>query len=244
MANVSSGVREVYEVFSILARTKREPRWALSNRRILFEDSSKVWALSPDDGVVGDFLFALEALMPTAGQTRRCLATLSPNQVSVVLWIDANGSQMLLGADLERNGWNEVIEKHKGSDSRASVFKLPHHGSANAHHEGVWTQMLDTNVKAVLTPWQRGGYRLPRSSDTKRILSLTEHAYSSSQPGRRSGARRRSQPVERTIRESGIKLMKARRSSGMVRFRKPMGEAGEWRVELFGTACHLKDVGH
>jgi len=46
--------------------------------------------------------------------------------------------------------------------------------------------------------------------------------------------------VERSLREANIKLTSEDSAQGLVRMRKVAG--GDWKVELFGAACHLSDV--
>ena len=149
---------------------------------------------------------------------------------------------MLLGSDLEKRGWVEILRNAVRPYGKASVFKIPHHGSKNAHEPDVWKRMLDSNPYAVLTPWHRGDNDLPGQQDVQRILSLTTKAYATARVG--SSTRSpvsRNKMVERTIRESGAKLHRLAMSPGAVRLRRQIGSRTPWKVEMFGSACHLKD---
>ena len=59
----------------------------------------------------------------------------------VALWIEFENIRMLLGGDLEQvndpdMGWNAVLEgPNPIQGSKASVFKVPHHGSHNGHND-------------------------------------------------------------------------------------------------------------
>ena len=149
---------------------------------------------------------------------------------------------MLLGSDLERDGWMEILQSEARTPGKASAFKIPHHRSGNADAPMVWQQMLDPSPFAVLAPWQRGSNTLPHRQDVERILSNTANAWSSARADSMTArVDRRRREVDRTIRESGIKLRELPMSPGMVRLRRAIGKQAPWNVELSGTACHLEE---
>ena len=123
----------------------------------------------------------------------------------------------------------------------ASAFKLPHHGSANADEPGIRERMLEPAPVAVLTPWRRGGRSLPSRHDVTRILARTENAYATTGTDSAGHARKRVKTVDRTIRESDIRLRNLAVPSGIVRLRRPLGPQAQWRVRTFGSACHLQE---
>ena len=47
--------------------------------------------------------------------------------------------------------------------------------------------------------------------------------------------------VDRTIRESCSEIRRLGRSSDAVRLRRQIGSRTRWKVETFGSVCHLKD---
>ena len=238
----SSGVDEIHRVFTLLRGEPERLSFAIANKRLLFNSGCEVWALSPSDADFRKFLVALGALLPQRGETKKRVPTISPNSVSVVLWIKIGVAVILLGADLEKRGWKAVLASSARPDGKSTLFKVPHHGSANAHEARVWRDMLETNVHAVLTPWQLCGRELPSTNDVDRILSRTKYAYSSAGSKSLSRApKRRDQAVSRTIKESSITLRRTSLSKGMARFRRTGAACGDWNVELFGRACHLKE---
>ena len=158
-----------------------------------------------------------------------------------MLLIEVDKAVVLLGADLERNGWLEILGIQPQPNGKASVFKIPHHGSQDAHEEQVWHHLLDQQPIAILTPWRRGGKELPTKGDTQRILSFTSQAYVSASRNvleRKSGIRR-SKAVDKTMREIGVRLKPVGTARGMIRLRKRVGSAGSWNVETFDSACSL-----
>jgi hypothetical protein len=84
---------------------------------------------------------------------------------------------------------------------KASLFKIPHHGSENAHTSGVWSEMLLQNPYAVLTPYENGDTKLPTKKDVERVCSYTTNAYSTAIIGRKRTVKR-DRTVEKTIREA------------------------------------------
>ena len=234
-----SGLREIHSVVSRLKQVESKPTLALANRRIFMQSTCEIWSLSPSDAAYVDFLRSIGALV-APGQAKTRIPSLSPNEVAVALWVTVENITVLLGSDLEKRGWVQIIENEARPTGQASVFKVPHHGSEGAYEPGVWEGMLDPEPIAVLTPWHRGGRVLPNDHDVHRLLSDTPNAYATAKT-RSSAPVRRDGMVGRTIRESGVKLRRLAMSTGIVRLRRPIGSGTPWRVEKFGSACHLKD---
>ena len=237
-----SGADEISSVFSQLQEKKTKPTHAIANRRIFSANGCEIWSLSPGDVNYETFLKAVGGRMPSEGDVKRRIPDISPNKAAVALWIEIDDVVVLLGSDVERSGWMEILRSEARPRGKASAFKIPHHGSGSADAPKVWQQMLDPSPFAVLAPWQRGSKALPRRQDVERILSNTANAWSSARAGSLiTRADRRRREVDRTIRESGIQLRELHSSPGMVRLRRAIGEQTAWNVELFGTACHLED---
>ena len=240
-SDAGSGVREIHSVFSRRGDAASRQIFALANQRILKRGECEVWSLSPDSAVFKDFLRSIGRLVPGARQTKARLPDLSPNEAAVALWIGVEDIALLLGADLEQRGWTGILQSSARPSGTASVFKIPHHGSGNAHEPGVWTHMLTPDPFAVLTPWRKGSGALPSQRDMQRILACTKNAYATAKTDSlRTGSARRGRTVERTIRESGVRLKSLAMSPGWLRLRRPLGSRTPWTVETFGPACHLE----
>ena len=238
-----SGARELHKVLTRLVEKKSIPTQAIANRRIFANGACQIWSLSPGDAAYQGFLRAIGGLIPSEGETKRRIPDLFPNDVAVALWIEMSDVAVLLGSDLERRGWVEILQSANRPAGTASVFKIPHHGSDNADEPEVWQRMLNLDDSvAVLTPWQRGGSVLPSEQDVQRILSHTPNAYASARRGSvATSPSRRDRMVDRTIRESGARLRRLAISPGGVRLRRLIHAAKPWKVELFGAACHLEN---
>ena len=238
-----SGVQEIYQVFSELQNTKREAIFGLADRRIHQEGDCEVWTLSPHDSEFTHFLKAVEDLFPKVGQTKKRVPSISPNNVSVVVWVRTGETVVLLGADLEANGWVRILNSGSRPQERATAFKIPHHGALSAHEPTVWREMLEQDPVAILTPWRLANRQLPTQQDMKRILTQTSDAHATTRtdgPSRKQG--RRASAVARTIREANIAVRRNAPHSGGLRLRKQANSRGRWSVSTFGNATHLRNL--
>ncbi len=236
-----SGTRELYKAFSLLERRNTRPVFAFANRRIYNRNGCEVWSLSPFDKEYSGFLLEIGSLVPKDYETKIRIPSLTPNKVAVVLLIKVDETVLLLGSDLERSGWLDILGASERPNWKASVFKIPHHGSDDAHEERVWSEMLLGEPMALLAPWQRGGRELPTEGDVQRILSYTPAAYSTTLHNSRR-VRVGDSAVQRTIREMGASIRRIDSSFGMIRLRKNSDVQTAWNVEMIGSAGPLESL--
>ena len=242
LSRSGSGLRELHSVFSTLRERPAKLALAIADRRVFSEDDCDVWSLSPNDAVVVDFLRSMCSARARKGERKDRVPTLSPNRVSVALWVSVRDTVALLGGDLPREEWLNILEHRKDPSGTAGVFKVPHHGSPDADDPRIWAEMLDSEPYAVLTPWHRGGRRRPTATDVRRLLSYSARTYATT---RGVSGVRRNRELQRLIRRStantNIDLRSAVAPIGAIRLRKAIDKAEDWRVQLFGGACHLKE---
>ncbi len=236
---MSNGTREIRAIFSHLAERRTQPVWATASRRVFQSGGCTVWSLSPGDEMLGWFLLSIGSLISTQEMSPRRVLPPSPNELSVVLWVECSGAIALLGGDLERSGWTAIVGERTRPEGRASVFKVPHHGSVTADAPEVWRRMLEPEPFAVLAPWRRGDKALPTPEDVARILSRTTTAFASADPKR--SAKRPDELLARTPLGTSVRLRSKRVPSGLVRLRRTPGEKS-WRVDLFGSARRLSEL--
>jgi len=249
-----SGVREIDQVTKLLAKQLKAAVAASANKRVYrlparesgHGQECEVWALSPSDAQYEKFLFEIGSLVLEPGELKRRAVAQRPNHLSVVTWVQVGDLALLLGADLEETrdagtGWSVIVTSAERPQGKAAVFKVAHHGSANAHSDAVWQMMLVEEPFAVLTPWSRAG-GLPTAADARRIDELTPNAYSTARL-RPSRGRTRSAAVEKTLRDAGIRIRRAEPPTGVVRLRNVGArDPHTWNVELLRQACHLSMV--
>lgn len=205
----------------------------------------KLIALSPSAGDHLDFLTRIASEMPRAGKSKRSLGSPSPNEVSIASLLEIGDAAVLLGADLENgkpsSGWQAVIAANRNAafGAKASVYKIPHHGSLTAYNDDVWSEMLESSPVGILTPWRRGRGRLPTKDGIKAISVHTRNAYATSFAG--GGRPKKRHPsVQSFLRANNIRVHSLGAPAGFVRLRKRQG--GAWAVELFGSACALSEL--
>ncbi len=239
---VGYGMRELHQIFSLLNQRKCGPVNALSNRLIYQAKNCKIWSLSPSDKRFNAFLENISSLISQDNETNkgRRISSTNLNKLAVVLLIKIKKTLILLGSDLEKQGWLEILDNRIHPNGKASVFKIPHHGSSNAHENRVWNEMLLSEPVAVLTPWKRGAKQLPSQQDIDRILAYTPYAYATAS-ARRPMRKHRNPSVARTIRESGVTITPVSLSRGMIRLRRQIDSQAAWHVEKISPACALKD---
>ena len=232
-----SGLGEIRRVFEVLRTRRTTPTFAISDRPVFSQGQVEVRSLSPSDSAFQRFLGAVGEMVLESGAVRS--ESHWRNQMSVVLSVRAAGVTILLGADLEKSGWHEILDGAAGRRERASVFKVAHHGSMGADVPQVWSQMLEADPVAMLTPWRRGGRELPSDNDVLRILRYTSDAYASAT--RSSAKVKKRGVVGKSLADRGIRLAALRGASGVVRLRRSLDGDGVWSIETIGSACHLRD---
>jgi beta-lactamase superfamily II metal-dependent hydrolase len=256
-----SGVQEFSDIIASLeTRGQRTggkpepPTFALVNRCLWRRESQsagsglacEVHALSPSDAAILLAHMEIASLVPRANTPKGRVVSRSPNHVAVVLWIRVGNVSILLGSDLEetsdpRTGWSVIVTSEPLTWRNASVFKVPHHGSAHADHPRVWADMLVEQPVAVLTPFNRGRVVLPRNSDITRIRQRTRQAFMTARPTRQR--HRRPRIVEELVRGATRGIHPVQNSFGHVRLRtNPTSSTARWQVELFGDALPLEQI--
>jgi hypothetical protein len=252
-----SGLNEFIQVLRT-TNTRKErgvrfcaPKFALADRTI-FQDKvhlgsgtveTKMFSLSPSDASVLKAKLAFAMLQEELGPGKR-VAPIPPNHASVVLWLEVGHHKVLLGSDLEvtadpKTGWSVIVNESMVVSEKAGVFKIPHHGSKNAHFEDVWSKLLLREPFAILTPFRLGGKTLPTPRDVTRICQLTSRAYATAPPRRRR-QKWHQRVVRDFVKEMTRDIRNVHSGWGHVRLRNNINQANQpWQVELFGDAYML-----
>lgn len=247
------GIKEFYSIIDVLKNREStnhkypSPHWAIADRPLWRETPCEVYALSPSDTSVTLGYHEIAGLLPEGRSTKRGIIAQTPNHVAVVLWVKVGDVSILLGSDLEETanpntGWSVIVDSTTRPLEKACLFKVPHHGSANADNPRVWDMMLETNPLAVLTPFFKGETFLPTKSDKIRICGRTEKCYSTANitPSKKI---KRNGIVERAIRETVRNIRPVQDRWGHVRIRTNILSTNkEWTVELFGDALPLRNM--
>lgn len=257
----TSGVKEFSDVIDTLEKRSKSkpglgsPKLASANK-ILWERhkingqsfAAEIRSLSPSDSAVTRTQFEIASLFPKIHEPKRRISPRSPNHSAVALWVKAGDSRILLGSDLEESGdpdtgWTAILDPATRPQGKASVSKVAHHGSHTAHHPNIWTDLLEPNPHAILTPFVRGRVVLPTSQDSSRICGYTSNAFITTNLNVRQ-VKGRPSTVEKTIRETVRSIRELPSSTGIIRLRKNALDAdvNNWKVELFPTSVALSSL--
>jgi len=189
-ASVTEEYNEIYQVLK-QRRLKGErleavgPVQASANKKLLNLVShnravnAEVIALSPSDGTLNHARAELEHAESLFLERKRP-SRQGANQLCVVLWVRVGELQVILGADLEHvsgrtEGWRAIVGSAERPAGVAGIFKVPHHGSKNAHSPECWDTLLSSNPVGIVTPYAQSG--LPTTNDIQRLCGLTSEVY-------------------------------------------------------------------
>lgn len=219
----------------------RKPVGSLSHGQLVTLE-----ALSPSHFDVAAFVARIGGIKPQANLLQRA-PHYGPNDVSSAFWLQLGDDAALFGADVENitngsSGWNAILSASVQPIGRASLVKVPHHGGLSGHHSGMWTQLLTEKPIATLTPWSKGGNKLPASRDVSRITALAGRGFAT---GPSAFGKEANQPsnVAKMLRRDSLTLHRLADKIGHVRHRAKMVVGPlTWNTELFGRACELKDM--
>ncbi len=245
------GGTELLHCLEMLGRAGRTIK-VLSEDTIVFDFDRDVLAhryrvemraLSPSGKQFKEFVQRIGSFpKDSKGYPKGRISEPSRNDLSVAMLLTIGDQGILLGADLEhvadpQKGWNAVVDLRRCREPRSHVFKIPHHGSRNAHNVDVWKEMVDQQSWAIVTPWRLGGNSLPRETDVKRLKNYTNNIYltSTKLPSPKG---RHNRDAMKIIEATGAKINSSIYSGGRVTMRWMAG-CSVPNVELTGGAVCL-----
>jgi beta-lactamase superfamily II metal-dependent hydrolase len=150
------------------------------------QGASVVHALSPSDRALVQSKLKFDALVSDSAVEFRKLANkLTPNLCAVALHICNGVDTILLGSDLEVSGtpylgWESVLASTSKPTTKASLFKIPHHGSVNGHSQDVVNLMLREKPISIVTTMNT--HALPRPDDLERIKGYSSSVFLTTEP--------------------------------------------------------------
>lgn len=202
--------------------------------------SAKVIALSPSDQATERARQRFAMGLGQAGARRKLSAT-DPNECAIALWITVGDISALLGADLiigpSGCGWKAVDLTHH-PDGLATLFKVPHHGSDNAHYEPTWDRLVADDAVALIAPYRPGRKPLPTDADISRIAIRSGRVFqtASTKPPASPKSLRRAQA---SLAGVATRIWDSEGRSGHVRARRNDQDTG-WRVDLTEPAFRAR----
>lgn len=173
-----------------IVNQRKIPVKTILQDRVLYSRSDegvdiRVTALSPSDAVISDFGTEISELMRSyVPCSNRKIIVRSPNEKCVVLQVSVNEYTAILGGDLEtstdnKRGWLCILDNCNCiSKNKASLYKIPHHGSENAYEKRVWDEMFDHDLLVgQLSPFINGKVCLPTKDMLDIFIKNVNHLY-------------------------------------------------------------------
>lgn len=170
------------------ARLRKGLRYVISGRPVLKLSGVEVRALAPQDAALSSMNTLLKNLMtPDVLPEKVENALNNENKASIALHVQACGTSVLLGGDVETAprdlGWIAIVDDDAHDDlPKTSLVKVPHHGSNNADHPPMWDRFVEERSPMLVAPFWASSR--PRQEDQKRLQQrgqLWQSATSSSQ---------------------------------------------------------------
>ena len=220
--------------------------------RLLFNLSQnnldvKVFALSPSDAVISEFGTEVSELIKdyTPNSNRKIIVR-TPNEKCVVLQVSVNEHTVILGGDLEtspdnKHGWLCILDNcNCVLNNKASLFKIPHHGSENAYEERVWRELFDnTLLIGQLSPFMHGKVCLPTKDMLTKFLEKVKHLYITSY-GRQNRPKKRERSMEKAIQKFNPTLKEVQYQKGIVENYIDLdGVDKKWAIRLYDKAFEI-----
>lgn len=199
----SSGVEEMAAVVEILGDRNAKVMWGAPSRRLVADPTpltKGVWTLTPSDRDISRAITTFVAHSDSVQGLRRVAAWDDPNDATLVVLIEFDDERFLLGGDLEHrkterdSGWHGVMTDGGRPTDTSGIFKVPHHGSSNAHCEAMWGHECHRHVNhepamltpdstiSIIAPWRLGGRTLPSDDHLERLTELSEAVYLTEDP--------------------------------------------------------------
>lgn len=222
-------IKEIVKVFSYIFNEGKQHIILASNNKLLFDKNDiKIKALSPQDREVWDYIGNLNKKLLDSGVGYDAPDN---NELSIVLLLKYQNKGVLLGSDLEDKNnslgsWKAIVESY--DDIKSDIFKIPHHGSSNAHNSEVWTSMLESFPISVLTTFNRST-KLPKEEDKNRIVGLSKELYVLGSTSKKN------KEIERLAKKtiSDVSIFSISQGIGMLRYRYNL-ETKQSKIEAFG----------
>ncbi len=99
------------------------------------------------------------------------------NNISLVLRLVYGKTRVLLGGDLEKQGWEEVVREYGANSLAACAVKVSHHGSTNGYCAGLW-QHFSSNGKPIAVVAPSRLHNLPKAAALQDIGKFAAKVYS------------------------------------------------------------------
>lgn len=190
-ASLREAAQELSSIFDAAKSSGIEPQLVVSRRRlhpVPRDDASRleIWGIAPADRSVRRYKDSLLNSFKRNPIAVQALPYAKHNEISIGLRIVFGRTLILLGGDVEGEGWQDVLKEHHPDELAAHFVKISHHGSSTGYCSGLWPTLCGQKKRkpiAALTPYKRFGLPDPEALDHIKeyvgeihSASLTGHA--------------------------------------------------------------------
>lgn len=252
----NSGLKEFGKIISTSYSRKNTLKKAVQDRvlysSVVNNTTIKVTALSPSDRAIELFQQEMTGIINEAYNLNLTFKKNNQNHSSIVILVEVGTTKILLGGDLEvtsdfKTGWHQVCNSILSpKDKSVEIFKIPHHGSVNGHHDNVWETIICDDHVAILTPYGFGKKKLPSADDKARLLEHSNESYITSTDLTLKKSKKKDTTVNRIIKEFNYNIFEKKFDFGQIQLRRDIdADVGvKFEVVLYGEASKLADLVH
>jgi hypothetical protein len=148
--------REISTIFDTV-RTKGIRHQSVAARTLIYpsigaETNIQIWGIAPSGRHINEYKLAL--LNSFKGKHfKSALPQSDHNLISSAFLVKFGETRIILGGDVERCGWQDVLDDNPG-DLSSHAVKVPHHGSKNGYCPSLWDRFSFAGKPiAILTPF-------------------------------------------------------------------------------------------
>jgi hypothetical protein len=179
---IESG-REFERIFALIGRSRRDggpsPRVKRSGPAtqlypVPYDEAAsfRILGLAPSGNQVERYERSLHQCFNADGTIRSRLPHADHNLVSMALLVIFGQTRILLGGDVEREGWQDVIAEMGPATLASHAVKVSHHGSPTGYCDGLWSHIsASISPLAIVTAY--AAQHLPRKIALDHIRAHT-----------------------------------------------------------------------
>jgi hypothetical protein len=137
----------------------------------------QLWGLAPSGRHVDEYRRCLLRSFGKDRTFKSALPSADHNLISSAFLVIFGTSRLILGGDVEKDGWRDVLDNKSLGNIAAHAVKIPHHGSANGYCDGLWTTIAAQGEPVgVLTPYATKSLPQRKALDHIRPHSRSIHS--------------------------------------------------------------------
>ena len=162
LKDARENARELETIFDLI-QTKRIPHQSVGPKTLIYpsiDDNQdfQIWGLAPSGRHTDEYR---TCLLNSFGRDRTFKSALPPsdhNLISSAMLVIFEKSRLILGGDVEEDGWRDVLNDKPVISLSAHAVKVSHHGSYNGYCKDLWANYAsEGRPTAFLTPYVAKG---------------------------------------------------------------------------------------